>query len=295
MTLRDAMLLMVLALPWWGCSSKDASTTSAAPPRPETPAATSSSQETSFVSSGPIVVENQVDVAAQREGVIAKISADIGDRVKSGQVLALLDDRQISWDLDAARAKTRSIEADLKNWKAEAVVLESDYRRAQKMWEAQLITQEQLEHARFKAESDRWDVQRVQELLVSAQATERSLELEHEKTRIRAPFDGVVARRYVRAGQKVAIGDRMFWVTGQGSLRARFTLPSQFLGKVKKGQDITLAAPDLPGEKHAARIIEISPVVDPASGTIEVLAQVTGPQGELRPGMTVNVRLQNPQ
>ena len=191
-------------------------------------------QDDSYIASGPLVVENQVDVAAQREGVVLRTMAEPGLRAKKNRLLEELDARQITADLEAARAKTRSIEADLKNWEAEAKVLESDHRRAQKMWDAQIITQEQLEHARYKAESDQWDVKRVEELLVNAQDTERSLELELEKTRIRAPFEGIVARRYVREGQKVAIGDRLFWVTAEGPLRMKFTLPERFLGRVKR-------------------------------------------------------------
>ena len=272
-------------------SSKPAPATASAKPAP----APAPPQTESFVASGPIVVENQVDVTAQREGVVVKILAEPGARVKAGQNLALLDDRQISADLEAARAKTRSIDADLKNWKGEAEVLQADYVRAQKMWDAGLITQEQLDHAKYKAESDQWDVKRVQEMWLNAQATERSLELEFEKTRVRAPFGGLVARRYVRIGQRAAVGDRLFWVTAEGPLRVRFTLPALFLGRVTKGQELPLTARDVPGEKHTARIIELSPVVDPASGTIEVLAEVLGPRGELRPGMTVNLRVAHPQ
>ena len=72
------------------------------------------------------MVENQVDVAALREGVIVSILAEPNTRVRKGQLLARLDDRQISADLDAASAKTRSIQANLKNWEAETKVLESD-------------------------------------------------------------------------------------------------------------------------------------------------------------------------
>jgi len=215
--------------------------------------------------------------------------------VKVGQLLAVLDDRQVASDLEAARAKTRSIEADLNNWKAEAEVLHADYVRAQKMWDAQLITKEQLDHAKYKVESDRWDVRRVEELLTSARATERSLELELEKTHIRAPFDGLVARRYVRVGQKVAIGDRIFWVTATSPLRVKFTLPERFVNTMKKGQELTVTTPGAPELAQKAKVIEVSPIVDPASATIEVLAELMNPAKELRPGMTVNLRIDNPQ
>ena len=245
-----------------------------------------------FSASGPIVVENQVDVAAQRQGVVTRILAEPGTRVRQGQLLAKLDDRQLNADLEAARAKTASIEADLNNWKSEAKVLQADFQRAKKMWEAKLIPEEQFEHARYKAEADQWDVKRVEQLLINSRDSEQSLELELAKTQITSPFDGIVARRYIRVGQTVTIGERLLWVTATGPLRVRFTLPSRFLSQIKTGQQIGVKVNDGdPKVPHLARIVEVSPVVDPASGTIEVLAELTGSVHDLRPGMQADVHL----
>lgn len=264
-----------------------------AQPAPAAPGSASGSQpESEFLASGPIIVEQQVDVAAQRDGLMAKIMADAGTSVKKGQLLAALDDRQIAADLEAARAKTRSTEADLKNWQAEAKVLESDYARAEKLWEAQIIPKEQLDHAKYKAESDEWDVKRVSELLTNAKQVEHSLELELEKTRITAPFDGVVARRYVRMGQSVAKNDRLFWVTAIAPLRIRVTLPERFLGRVRPGRVVGITPAEIAGGgMYHARVMEVSPVVDPSSDTIEVLAQLTGNTSGLHPGMRADVHI----
>ena len=231
-------------------------------------------------------------MAAQRGGVVTEIFVEPGTRVRKGQLLAKLDDRQVLADLEGARAKTASTEADLNNWKAEAKVLESDLQRARKMWDAKLITQEQFEHAQFKAEADQWDVKRVEQLLINARDTQRSLDLELEKTQITAPFDGIVARRYVRVGQTVARDERLIWVTATGPLRVRFTLPSRFVNQLKVGQRVAVTVADgNPALEHPARVIQMSPVVDPASGTIEVLAELTGAVPELRPGMQADVHL----
>lgn len=270
--------------------------------KPETPAeipapaaiksaTPSKAADTGLLITGPLIVEHQVDVTAQRDGIIASVSAEAGNRVGTGTVLARMDNRQLIANLEAAKAKTRSIEADLKNWQAEAEVLKADYVRAQRLWNEKLIAEEQLQHAKYKAESDQWDIVRVAEQLNTAQQEERSLELEVEKTSIMAPFGGLVARRYVRAGQSVSKGDRLFWVTAEGPLRVRFTLPEKFLGHLKKGQELPLTSPDLPAARNTAKIVEVSPVVDPSSGTIEVLAEVVSPQRELRPGMTVVVHV----
>ena len=263
-----------------------AAPTPAAPPPPE-------ASDTAVVVSGPIIVEHQVEITAQREGLIDKIVLDAPARVKAGAILAHMDDRQINASLEAARAKSRSIEADLKNWQAEAEVLKADYVRQQHLWDLGLTSEEQLQHAKYKAESDQWDIQRVKETLNTSREEERSLELELEKTKITAPFAGLIARRYVREGQSVTKGERLFWVTAEAPLEMRFTLAEKFFGQIHHGQQFEVTSADTPNEKHLARVKEISPVVDPSSGTFEVLVELLGDRGSLRPGMTASVRVEN--
>ena len=251
--------------------------------------------EESLTLSGPIIVEHQVELTAQRDGVLTKVFFDAPTRVKAGTVLAHLDDQQISANLEAARAKSRSIAADLKNWQSEAEVLKADYARQQRLWDLGLTSQEQLEHARYKAESDQWDIQRVQELLNNSHQEERALELELEKTRITAPFSGLIARRYAREGQAVGKGERLFWVTAEAPLLVRFTLPEKHFGQLQPGRQFVITSPDVPGEQHQARVKEISPVVDPSSGTFEVLVELVGDRGGLRPGMTANLKIEGPR
>jgi RND family efflux transporter MFP subunit len=303
MTKIEVILIAVCLTAGVACTSSPASpptTVAAAEPTASAAHADASpapsAPEKEFLATGPIIVENQVDVAAQREGVIAKVLVDADTHVKKGQLLAALDDRQISADLEAARAKTRSTENDLKNWQAEAKVLEVDAQRAQKMWDAEIISKEQYEHAKYKAESDQWDVNRVSELLTNAREVEHSFELELEKTRIIAPFDGVVARRYIRLGQSVMRGDRLFWVTAVAPLRIRVTLPEKFLGHIKTGTVVAVTpAEESSDRRYRAKVIEVSPVVDPSSDTIEILAELSGATSGLRPGMRADVHLPNPQ
>lgn len=285
--------LTILALSLSGCNaSPDASVAAAAPvPGTTTPAA-NPPKDNVFLASGPLVVENQIDVVALREGSVVSILAEPGTPVQPGQLLAKLDDRQISADVEAAAARVRSTEADLKNWQAETKVLQADRSRAEKLYAAQVLPKEELEHVQYKEEADEYQVQREAEDLNNAKAVEHSLELEREKTSIVAPFGGIVARRYVRAGQKVSVGDRLFWVTALAPLQVKFTLPERLIGTIKKGQTVSVTSADAsPATAHAARVIDVSPVVDPSSGTIEVVAQIDGSAPDLRPGMLANIRI----
>ena len=288
--------ILMLTLACSGCNnSKEvsvAAASSVAAPAAENPPAHPASTTDTVIASGPIVVENQLDVEAQREGVVAAVLIQPGTSVRKGELLARLDDRQISADLDAAEARVRALEANVENWKAETKVLQADRSRAEKLYADRVIAKEELDHAVYKEEADEFEVKRESESLNNARDVLRSLQLEKEKDNVTAPFDGIVARRYVRVGQKVAVGDRLFWVTAMAPLQVRFTLPERFFGKVHEGGMLSISSGDIsPETKYSARIVQVSPVVDPSSGTLEVLALITDTKTELRPGMLVNVTL----
>jgi RND family efflux transporter MFP subunit len=280
------------------CSSTP--TPSVAAPLTQSPASTirpsqQPSEQSDFIASGPLVVENQVDLAAQRDGVVSEVFIDTAAPVRKGQLLAKLDSRQLTADRDAAAAKARSIAADVKNWEAAEKVAKSDFERNDGLWKANIVSQEVADHARYQYEAVQFEVERERENLKYSQNTEKSLDLELEKTDVVAPFAGVVARRYIHLGQQVSKNDRLFWISATGPLRLKFTLPESYVGRVKKGMVLVVSSANTPDEVHSAKVMMVSPLVDPASDTIDVTAELQGQTKNLRPGMTANIRLQNPQ
>jgi membrane fusion protein, multidrug efflux system len=284
-----AIIVLITLSPACSSNPPAAAAASPAPSKPAEPPMPPAPSE--FIASGPIVVEQQVDLAAQRDGVIASVEVEAGARVKKGQLLANLDNRQLTADRDAAAAKARSIQADVKNWESEAQVAKADLDRSDAMWKANIISKEQEDHARYKYDASEFEVEREKENLNYAKNTLASLDLELEKTRITAPFDGVVARRYVRVGQSVSRSDRLFWVSAVGPLRVKFTLPEGYLKRLKRGAILAVVSPGASEESYRARVLLVSPIVDPSSDTIDVTAEVEGSPAGLHPGMTVNIRL----
>lgn len=289
-------LEMLVVLMLAACETSQPPASVAAAPPQAVESTPPKAPENTFTTTGPIVVENQVDVLALRAGVISNIQVDIGTAVHKGDLLAQLDDRQIVAERDAAAAKVRSSEADLKDWEAETGVAEADFKRAQAMHDAGINTQEQLDHAHYKLVGSQYEIEKAKQDLSNAQNNLRALEIEVEKTRITAPFDGVVARRYVRVGQSAAVGDRLFWLTAVAPLQVKFTLPEHLLGVLKRDQKVSVSSADNPvSQNHPAKVIQVSPVVDPSSGTIEVVAQIEGQAPDLRPGMLANIRIDLPR
>jgi RND family efflux transporter MFP subunit len=137
-----------------------------------------------------------------------------------------------------------------------------------------MITQAELDAAVYKEKA--------------AEATARTAQVELGYTRIRAPFRGRVAQRFVRVGQTVRAGDALFRVTAPAPLRAALRIPEQQAGALTAGSVVRLAGED--GGQVEGRVLRISPAVDPASGTIEVLIDVAQPRN-LRPGSAVTLQI----
>src|SRR5258706_4051678 len=165
---------LLVASAWLaGCSSSNATPAKASAPTAKPMVSASASEAPSqpqddFVASGPLVVENQVEVESQREGMMSRVAVDTGAMVQKGELLGELDNRQALADRDAAAARVRSLEYDVKGWEYETKVLQADLERAEKMWEAQLITKQDLDHTRFKVESDKYETERYRANLESA-------------------------------------------------------------------------------------------------------------------------------
>jgi len=292
-----AITCLILSL-LTACSSAPTPSIAAPPVQSSTSVAKPYQQpsgQSDFIASGPLVVENQVDLAAQRDGVVSEVFIDTGAPVRKGQLLAKLDSRQLTADRDAAAAKARSIAADVKNWEAAEKVAKTDFERNDAMWKANIVSREVADHAKYQYEAVQFEVERERENLKYSQNTEKSLDLELEKTDIVAPFAGVVARRYVHLGQQVSRNDRLFWISATSPLRLKFTLPESYVGRVKRGTALVVSSANTPDEVHSARVMMVSPLVDPASDTIDVTAELQGQTKNLHPGMTANIRLQNPQ
>lgn len=287
-----SILPVILAV--GGCSSEKTATAASSPVTPSAQAATAGPpDERAIELSAPIMVEDQVDVVAQHEGIVANIAVEAGTRVHKGQLLASIDDRQLIAERDAAAAKVKAIAADGKNWEAEQRIVEIDLTRDEEMYKANLLTQKQLEHSRTKLVGTKFEVEREKQNLANAEATLKSLELELEKTKIAAPFSGLVARRYVRAGQHVSANEKLFWVTATEPLVLRFNVPELYAQRVKVGQELTVVTSSAPTDRHRATVTMVSPIVDPGSGTFDVQAKLLAPTEGLLPGMTATVRLKD--
>jgi RND family efflux transporter MFP subunit len=207
-----------------------------------------------------LYVEHDAAIYARSSGIVEAILVDLGTRVTAGQLLARLE----SADQSIALAQARDRQDD--------AVVQAERQRALKT--AGVVTQA--------------DSERVELDLRSATLALQKAQRDYDLTRIVAPFGGVVTGRSARIGRLVSDGDSLFHLTALSPVLASVRLPEASAFAVKLAAEAEVQGPR--GERAQARVIRASPVIDPSSGTREVVLQLTSGD-RLPPGSSVTLRL----
>jgi len=255
------------------------------------PAGPATGDVRSFTTVGPLVVEQQADVVAERDGRVTSVNVEISDHVRKGEVLALLDDRALQAARAEKVARIDSLRAQVQSWEAEQRSNEADLRRADAMRAEKILDDEDWEHVQYKLTETKSQVARYKADQLAAEAELHAADVELSQSRIAAPFDGVVGRRSVHDAQAVKKGDALFWITAQAPLRILFTVPESAMAAFPRGARLELTTTDYPHLKQPAVVFRVSPVVDPASGSLEVIGSLEKPSPLLKPGMSMQVKL----
>lgn len=218
------------------------------------------------VYSSHLMVDQEVTVASRITGIVQDVLVDRGASVTKDQVLARLDSRES--------------EADALEAKEQMELAKAEYERARSLSASKVLSASDL------------DEKKAQYQVAIARLEKAKTVVEY--TVIRAPFAGIVTEKYARVGQKV-IEDQnqpLFKVTAIEPLLARVYLPEEALLTVQRGDPVEVVAERFPSA-HAEGVVRfISPTVDAASGTFQVVVAVRREPGQpvLRPGLSVKIR-----
>ncbi len=220
-------------------------------------------------------------IFARVSGYVTSWKADIGTRVKAGDVLAEID----APDLDQQLFQAQS---DLTNAKANAALAKVTNARYQALLPQSYVTHQ-------AADEKAADLQAKNALVKSAQANVDRLKALSQYKRIVAPFDGIVTVRNTDIGNLIntgsATGSEMFVVADVHKLRLYVNVPQNYVPLVTEGTNAVLTVPERPGKTYTAKVERSAGAVDVASGTTRMQLVVDNTAGELMPGAYANVQL----
>jgi RND family efflux transporter MFP subunit len=223
---------------------------------------------------GVVVAADVVEIAARVDGRITEVAARLGDRVARGAVLARIDDRNLRDEQAAARAALHALVAD--RGKATSELEEARERRARSERLSHVLSEEELARVRYeeKYAASRLEATRarLEEQATRVVILERSL----GEAQVRAPFDGLVAARYVAPGAIVSAGAPILRLVSAGKVLVRFAIPEALGARVRVGMAIAV---EVEGATLRGTVDELSPEVDAASRMIVAEAHVEVPAG----------------
>ena len=214
-----------------------------------------------YSGTAPIEAFAEATVVAKVGGEIRQIQAEEGDEVRSGQLLAVLDG-------DRLRLELQQSEANLQK-------LRRDFERNRDLKEKSLISA--------------GDFDKIQYEMAALEASYNLAKLELSYTEIRAPIDGVISERFVKVGNTIDVAAPLFRVTSLEPLVAYLHVPEREYRRIAKGMPASVQVDALQGQRFAAVIARISPVVDPATGTFKITVEVSDPTRRLKPGMFARI------
>jgi RND family efflux transporter MFP subunit len=253
---------------------------------------------------GVIRTPRSVEIRTKVAGELTDVLIQDGDRVRAGQLLARIDQREYALALEEARYRHLqalsqvAAEADTLTVNHEAIrdfgVKRGDLDRLLKEgtltreeYEARLL---ELEMHALEGGAFRQEVLMQRTGLAEARMAEERAKLNLENTELRAPFAGVVQGLTVVPGEIVSVGNSICTIYNNDHLEAVVNVLEADLGNLVAGRPVLLAVPAT-GDTLRAAVDVVSPSLDQASRTCEVLIRFDNPDGRLRPGMFVRAEI----
>ena len=205
--------------------------------------------------------EEEAVVVARTQGVVEALFAEEGDVVEAGQPLAQLETERLTLELARSRAQLER--------------LKTAFERAERMFDARMISPNDHDDAKFAYEAEQTNL--------------RLREYDLKEATIRATIDGVVTRRHIKVGHTLNPSTPAFEMKRLDAIEAEVNVPEREIGRIHKGQYARVRIDALADEQFDGEVARVAPEVDPTSGTFRVTVTLGNDDGRLKPGMFARV------
>jgi membrane fusion protein (multidrug efflux system) len=264
---------------------------------------------------GTLAAADQVTISSQSEGAVSRIAVDLGDRIRTGQVMVELDREKLQYSLDQQRAALARALArygadgsgdlpsteqtpDVQKAAAELGRDKQAAARAAELHKKQLIPQQVLDDAdsTLRAQQATYDaaLQNARNLRADIDAAAASVKLAERQLRdasITAPFDGLVEKRLVSLGEFVKAQTPVMSIVRVDPLELVSEIPEAMAPWIGVGQSVEIRVDAYPDKVLTGKVSRISPVVNPQTRAFPFEALVANADALLKPGTFARAHL----
>lgn len=241
-------------------------------------------------------------VLSQFAGRLTKLSAELGDKVRAGQVLGTIETPDIiqpQSDYQQALANERTARTSLEH-------ATRTRERDERLAKIEAIPIRELQQSQTDEKHAREDIERTQQAITASKGRLQALgfgetevktlqaggQILKRQVQLLAPISGTIIERKAGLGQALQPGgDPLFQIADLSSVWVNAEVYEDALARLRLRLPATIETPAYPGEHFSARIDQIGSVVDPEKRTVAVRCIMPNPGGKFKPGMFVNVSL----
>ncbi len=210
-------------------------------------------------------------------GVVDSVSANLGQEVKRGQVLAVLSSPGLSEQRSALQSAQRRLE-----------LARSTYEREKKLWEEKISPQQDYLQAQQAMQEAQIAVANANQKLLALGATPGSAAL--GRYELRAPFDGMVVEKHISLGESVGEAVNVFTISDLSTVWAEISVAAGNLNLVRIGEPVIIRSSAF-DQTASGTVSYVGSLIGAQTRTATARVTLTNPQRVWRPGLFVNVEL----
>lgn len=240
---------------------------------------------------GSLRPKEQVDVTAKATGRVEKITHQLGDAVKTGELIAELEDDELQQQVNRAKAALSVVDASARQRKAELDNSKANLGRAESLWKEGLIPKSDLESRQTAMEVVLAQLQLIEAQRGQAQAELKELEIRLAQSKIYAPMAGHIAKRHVDQGALLSPSTPIVTLVNLSTMVTMASVPEQEVGKLRIGNQAKVEVDAFGDRTFQGRVARISPVLDAATRSAIVEVEIPNPDLGLRAEMFARVHL----
>jgi membrane fusion protein, multidrug efflux system len=246
-------------------------------PRPVRTALVAESGADEWTLSGEVRARYETRLSFRLGGQMLARKVEVGERVKTGQTVAVIDGRD-------ARLAESSARAQLAKAESEATLADADLRRFTELRAKNFISQAEFDRREAQARQAR-----EQASATRAQASQAANQVDY--TTLVAPHAGIITGLEAETGQVLAAGQTVARIARTEELEVAVAVPEHRLDAFRRNMEYQVRLWAVPGKTYRGRLRELSPVADPASRTYLARISLDGEDQALAIGMTAELRV----
>src|SRR5882762_9237428 len=248
---------------------------------------------------GTTLAFEQADIYARTSGYVLKRNVDIGDHVKTGQLLAEITAPEIDYQVAQLQNSLQQAEATTRQTAANRSLAQVTWGRDSVLVNQGWVTQQQGDTDRYTLQAQQHATQAAQNSAAAMQAQLQYTNQQKIYQQVVAPFDGVVTQRNIDVGSLItgnsASGTAMFTVVHSDVIRVWVYVPQDSAFGVKPGIDAVIRVPAMPNLTFHGKVTRIADALQPGTRTLLTEVDIPNPDRALSPGIYCTVELRIPR